>query len=83
MVAECWSNGAISEQLVITMRAVENGTSLDLFRPSRGEPEHLSRRVKVALLFLAARPGSTPSVTHVCHLASPGRRTPSYRDRDV
>jgi hypothetical protein len=45
-IAAGWSNGAISEQLVITKRAPSNDTSLDLSKPGLGESEHVSWCVK-------------------------------------
>ncbi len=57
LVAEGWSNAAISEQLVITKRAVERHINSIFSKLGLGTSEHVSRRVKAALLFLADQVG--------------------------
>ena len=57
LVAEGWSNAAISEQLVITKRAVERHINSIFSKLGLGASEHVSRRVKAALLFLADQDG--------------------------
>ena len=57
LVAEGWSNAAISEQLVITKRAVERHINSIFSKLGLGASEHVSRRVKAALLFLAEQDG--------------------------
>ena len=57
LVAEGWSNAAISEQLVITKRAVERHINSIFSKLGLGASEHVSRRVKAALLFLADQVG--------------------------
>ncbi len=55
MIAEGKSNGAIAESLFLTKRAVEkhvNSIFVKLGLPA-SESEHVSRRVKAALIFLA------------------------------
>jgi DNA-binding NarL/FixJ family response regulator len=57
LVAEGWSNAAISERLEITKRAVERHVSSIFWKLGLGESEQVSRRVKAALLFLAGQVG--------------------------
>jgi DNA-binding NarL/FixJ family response regulator len=54
LVAEGWSNGAISEKLVITTRAVERHINSIFMKLDLGDAKDVSRRVKAALLYLAA-----------------------------
>ena len=53
LVAEGCSNGAISERLVITKRAVERYINSIFWKLDLGEAADVSRRVKAALLYLA------------------------------
>jgi DNA-binding NarL/FixJ family response regulator len=57
LVAEGWSNGTISERLVITKRAVERHIHSIFWKLNLGDSEDVSRRVKAALLYLAGQPG--------------------------
>jgi DNA-binding NarL/FixJ family response regulator len=57
LIAEGWSNAGISEQLVITKRAVERHINSIFSKLSLGEGEHFSRRVKATLLYLAGQAG--------------------------
>jgi len=55
LVAEGWSNAAISERLVITKRAVERHINSIFGKLGLGESEDVSRRVKGTLLYLAGQ----------------------------
>ena len=57
LVAEGQSNTGIAEQLAITTRAVERHIHSIFTKLDLGGSEHFSRRVKAALLFLAAQAG--------------------------
>jgi DNA-binding NarL/FixJ family response regulator len=57
LVAEGWSNAAISEQIVITKRAVERHINSIFSKLGLGESESFSRRVKAALLYLSGHDG--------------------------
>jgi DNA-binding NarL/FixJ family response regulator len=57
LIAEGWSNAGISEQLVITKRAVERHINSIFSKLSLGEGENFSRRVKATLLYLAGQAG--------------------------
>jgi DNA-binding NarL/FixJ family response regulator len=57
LVAEGWSNAAISERIVITKRAVERHINSIFSKLGLGESESFSRRVKAALLYLAGQAG--------------------------
>ncbi len=57
LVAEGWSNAAISERLEITKRGVERHISSIFWKLGLGDSEHISRRVKAALLYLAGQVG--------------------------
>jgi DNA-binding NarL/FixJ family response regulator len=57
LVAQGSSNGAISEQLVITKRAVERHINSIFWKLDLGDSEDVSRRVKAALLYLAGQAG--------------------------
>jgi len=57
LVAEGWSNAAISERLVITKRAVERHINTIFWKLGLGASEDVSRRVKAALLYLAGQVG--------------------------
>jgi DNA-binding NarL/FixJ family response regulator len=62
LVAEGRSNADIAEVLVLTKRAVEKHVNAIFAKLELGDPEHVSRRVKAALLYLAERdvhPGPT------------------------
>jgi DNA-binding NarL/FixJ family response regulator len=54
LVAEGSSNGAISERLVITTRAVERHINSIFMKLDLGDAKDVSRRVSAALLYLAA-----------------------------
>lgn len=57
LVAEGHSNAAIAERLVLTKRAVEKHVNAIFAKLELGDAEHVSRRVKAALLYLAAYEG--------------------------
>lgn len=59
LVAEGKSNAAIAETLVLTKRAVEKHVNAIFAKLDLGDPEHVSRRVKAALLYLADPVGPT------------------------
>ena len=53
LVAEGKSNAAIAETLVLTKRAVEKHVNAIFAKLDLDDPEHVSRRVKAALMYLA------------------------------
>jgi DNA-binding NarL/FixJ family response regulator len=55
LVAEGRSNADIAEALVLTKRAVEKHVNAIFAKLELGDPDHVSRRVKAALLYLADR----------------------------
>jgi DNA-binding NarL/FixJ family response regulator len=55
LVAEGRSNAAIAESLVLTKRAVEKHVNAIFAKLELGDPDHVSRRVKAVLLYLADR----------------------------
>lgn len=55
LVAEGRSNADIAEVLVLTKRAVEKHVNAIFAKLELGDPDHVSRRVKAALLYLADR----------------------------
>ena len=55
LVAEGLSNADIAESLVLTKRAVEKHVNAIFTKLDLGDPDHVSRRVKAALLYLADR----------------------------
>lgn len=57
LVAEGHSNAAIAERLVLTKRAVEKHVNAIFAKLELGDSEHVSRRVKASLMYLAAREG--------------------------
>jgi DNA-binding NarL/FixJ family response regulator len=57
LIAEGYSNAGISEQLVITKRAVERHINSIFSKLSLGEGANFSRRVKATLLYLAGQTG--------------------------
>ena len=57
LVAEGWSNGAISDRLVITRRAVERHIHSIFWKLSLDDSENVSRRVRATLLYLAGQVG--------------------------
>jgi DNA-binding NarL/FixJ family response regulator len=57
LVAEGMSNTAIAERLVITKRGVERHINSIFAKLGLGASEHLSRRVKATLLYLAGQAG--------------------------
>jgi DNA-binding NarL/FixJ family response regulator len=57
LVAEGLSNGAISEEIVITKRAVERHINSIFSKLGLADSDHFSRRVKAALLYLAGQAG--------------------------
>ncbi|HEY7619969.1 MAG TPA: response regulator transcription factor [Solirubrobacteraceae bacterium] len=56
LVAEGKSNAAIAEALALTKRAVEKHVNAIFAKLDLGDPEHVSRRVMAALLYLHERP---------------------------
>ena len=60
LVAEGYSNAAIAERLVLTKRAVEKHVNAIFAKLELGDPEHVSRRVRAALIYLADRPAASP-----------------------
>ena len=54
LIAEGRSNASIAEHLVLTKRAVERHINGIFLKLELGEPEDVSRRVRAALLYLAA-----------------------------
>jgi DNA-binding NarL/FixJ family response regulator len=58
LVAEGKSNSAIAESLVLTKRAVEKHVNSIFAKLELGDPEHVSRRVTAALVYLNNRPES-------------------------
>ena len=57
LVAEGRSNGAIAESLVLSKRAVEKHINGIFAKLELGDADHVSRRVKATLLYLADRGG--------------------------
>jgi len=55
LVAEGRSNADIAEVLVLTKRAVEKHVNAIFAKLELGDPDHVSRRVKAALVYLADR----------------------------
>jgi DNA-binding NarL/FixJ family response regulator len=55
LVAEGQSNAAIAESLTLTKRAVEKHVNAIFAKLDLGDTEHVSRRVKAALLYLRNR----------------------------
>jgi DNA-binding NarL/FixJ family response regulator len=55
LVAEGRSNAAIADALVLTKRAVEKHVNAVFAKLELGDPDHVSRRVKAVLLYLADR----------------------------
>ncbi len=55
LVAEGRSNADIAEALVLTKRAVEKHVNAIFAKLDLGDPDHVSRRVKAVLLYLADR----------------------------
>lgn len=58
LVAEGHSNAAIAASLVLSKRAVEKHVNAIFAKLELGDPEHVSRRVMAALLFLRDRAGA-------------------------
>jgi DNA-binding NarL/FixJ family response regulator len=56
LVAEGYSNAVIAERLVLTKRAIEKHVNAIFAKLELNDAEHVSRRVKAALLYLSARP---------------------------
>ncbi|MFZ1993183.1 MAG: response regulator transcription factor [Solirubrobacteraceae bacterium] len=56
LVAEGHSNAVIAERLVLTKRAVEKHVNAIFAKLDLGDPDHVSRRVRAALVYLADRP---------------------------
>jgi DNA-binding NarL/FixJ family response regulator len=56
LVAEGHSNAVIAERLVLTKRAVEKHVNAIFAKLELGDPDHVSRRVRAALIYLADRP---------------------------
>ncbi|MBV9607325.1 MAG: response regulator transcription factor [Solirubrobacterales bacterium] len=61
LVAEGRSNADIAEELVLTKHAVENHVNAIFAKLDLGDPMHVSRRVKAALLYLADRGARAPT----------------------
>ena len=55
LVAEGHSNAIIAERLVLTKRAVEKHVNAIFAKLELGDPDHVSRRVRAALIYLADR----------------------------
>jgi DNA-binding NarL/FixJ family response regulator len=55
LVAEGYSNAAIAQRLVLTKRAVEKHVNAIFAKLELGDPDHVSRRVRAALLYLSDR----------------------------
>ncbi len=55
LVAEGHSNAVIADRLVLTKRAVEKHVNAIFAKLELGDPEHVSRRVRAALIYLADR----------------------------
>jgi DNA-binding NarL/FixJ family response regulator len=55
LVAEGHSNAAIADSLFLTKRAVEKHVNAIFAKLELGDPDHVSRRVKAALLYLSDR----------------------------
>ncbi len=53
LVAEGHSNAVIAERLVLTKRAVEKHVNAIFAKLDLGDPDHVSRRVRAALVYLA------------------------------
>ncbi len=67
LVAEGHSNAMIAECLVLTKRAVEKHVNAIFAKLELGDSEHVSRRVRAALVYLADRPPVTlAKVSSVC-----------------
>jgi len=62
LVAEGRSNADIAEHLVLTKHAIEKHVNAIFAKLDLGDPDHVSRRVKAALLYLADR-GTRPPTT--------------------
>jgi DNA-binding NarL/FixJ family response regulator len=68
LVAEGHSNAMIAEYLVLTKRAVEKHVNAIFAKLDLGDPEHVSRRVRAALIYLAdGPPVTTREVRNGCH----------------
>ena len=57
LIAEGWSNAAVSERLVITKRSVERHINSIFLKLDLGDSASVSRRVRAALLYLAGQGG--------------------------
>jgi DNA-binding NarL/FixJ family response regulator len=55
LVAEGHSNAVIAQRLVLTKRAVEKHVNAIFAKLDLGDPAHVSRRVRAALIYLADR----------------------------
>jgi DNA-binding NarL/FixJ family response regulator len=59
-IAQGKSNGAISEELFLSKRAVEKHINSILLKLDLPEAQEVSRRVMATLIYLSARAGSPP-----------------------
>jgi DNA-binding NarL/FixJ family response regulator len=57
LLAEGWTNGVIAAELGITTRVVERHVNSIFAKLELTDPQHVSRRVKAALLYLADQDG--------------------------
>jgi DNA-binding NarL/FixJ family response regulator len=55
LVAQGHSNAVIAQRLVLTKRAVEKHVNAIFAKLKLGDPDHVSRRVRAALIYLADR----------------------------
>jgi DNA-binding NarL/FixJ family response regulator len=60
LVAEGHSNAVIAQRLVLTKRAVEKHVNAIFAKLDLGDPDHVSRRVRAALIYLADRSTASP-----------------------
>lgn len=63
LVAEGHSNALIADRLILTRRAVEKHVNAIFAKLELGDPDHVSRRVRAALIYLAECSSVTPRST--------------------